>query len=396
MVTAERPKLRITKTFSLEDVLQKQMAWRETRKGKRQQSIRERLDYWAAPKMLTPSDRAYVYETIADRMDNNDDVAHALQIMWAFNHMDKPGDALTLMLDEVLTGIEAGLAFPVAAKRYLPDTEIMMLSVDVAKGMPPATPYKKAAAAIRRQQELNAIAMQSAMPAISAAVMVYLMMAMVALGVIPKLEVVYPMEKWPEVSKNLAWWAEFSTSWQFPLTLMLLGALGVFMFRVRSKWTGKVRTAVENWLPPYAGYKTLRGTEWMLTLGAMMSQGTDVLTALTNMRDVAEPWLRERIDWTIAHIEDGGSLGEALYSTGFEFPSKDSVRYLLSLTGLRGQEDALLLAGERQAKLAIKKMQQKANLMGLLAKLAMMGGVIFIVYGIFTLTGQMQADLGGF
>ncbi|HFK4763122.1 type II secretion system F family protein [Citrobacter farmeri] len=153
--------------------------------------------------------------------------------------------------------------------------------------------------------------------------------------------------------------AEFTTQWGLVCGISFAGLLAVVLWSL-PRWTGRIRQFADRFMP-WSLYSDLQGAVFLMNVAALLEAGLPEIDVLKTLRKTASPWLRERLDATIAGINRGNSLGRALRYSGFNFPSRQSANYL-SLLG-KGDGASLLISryADRALDEIIARVKRRAN-----------------------------------
>ena len=84
-------------------------------------------------------------------------------------------------------------------------------------------------------------------------------------------------------------------------------------------WTGPLRAKLDMF-PPWAWFRVLQGSGFLLGLSALLGSQVPLKRALEILEDQAKPWLRERIHSARQEVLRGRNLGEALRIGRYNFP----------------------------------------------------------------------------
>lgn len=84
-------------------------------------------------------------------------------------------------------------------------------------------------------------------------------------------------------------------------------------------WKGPLRAKFDMW-PPWAWYRVLQGSGFLLGLSALLGSQVPLKRALEILEDQARPWLRERVNSARQEVLRGRNLGEALRIGRYNFP----------------------------------------------------------------------------
>jgi len=112
--------------------------------------------------------------------------------------------------------------------------------------------------------------------------------------------------------------SDFIANWGL-WVLAGLGVLVVIITVTLPVWKGGVRAKFDMY-PPWAWYRVLQGSGFLLGLSSLLGSQVPLKRALEILEDQARPWLRERVSSARQEVLRGRNLGEALRTGRFNFP----------------------------------------------------------------------------
>ena len=173
----------------------------------------------------------------------------------------------------------------------------------------------------------------------------------------------------------------------FPTIMLLIYAtIGI--------WTGPIRVLIDN-VPPWSLYKVFVGITWLLALSALVKGGVPVSIALQSLRRDSSPYLKEKIDKTLAFIKNGDNLGQSLMKTGLNFPDKEIISDLKIYSELDNFEEALEKLANDWLEESVYMIEQKASILNMVALLSVSGVIAWAVFGVFEMQEQITDSMGG-
>jgi len=85
------------------------------------------------------------------------------------------------------------------------------------------------------------------------------------------------------------------------------------------RWRGPMRAKIDMY-PPYAWYRILQGSGFLLGLSALLGAQVPLKRSLEILEEQGNPWMRERINAARQEVLRGRNLGEALRMGKYNFP----------------------------------------------------------------------------
>lgn len=207
--------------------------------------------------------------------------------------------------------------------------------------------------------------------------------------VVPAFAGILPVEQWQGGGKTMYHLAVFVQNYLF-YTIIGIGIVFAIIIFSFPRWTGKVRKRLDN-ISPWSIYKTVFGCGFLLSLSSLMQAGVPAPEALRVIMKTANPWYKERLIAIRYRLLNGDkNLGEALYSSGYLFPSKTMIIDLRSYAALGGFDEILSkLSTQWQDETVVMIDKQMAVFKNL--AIVLMGGVfMWIVSGMFSLQQQIS------
>ena len=151
--------------------------------------------------------------------------------------------------------------------------------------------------------------------------------------IVPTFATILPPERWTGNAATMYAVSQFITTW-FPLIAMIAGGLVAAAILSLPILTGPVRPYLDK-LPPWSVYKISQGASYMIAMRGFISAGASIPDALRNMLKTGNPYFRERVAATLARINMGRNLGEAMLEAGYNFPDDQNLRRGLGLRRAR-------------------------------------------------------------
>lgn len=325
------------------------------------QSVKEKATYanrWLYRHTFSSNDRIEFYEMLAFLLDNEKPLRQALSDMCDvatdFGRKKHPS---AVLLTDCIHALDDGESIAVVLVDWVPTQEATLIGTGVLEG--------NIAESLRRASRIVA-AKAEMLGAIKGAVMypcvlitlVIIMMYMVNEKFIPQLERMVPREKWV----GAIWWLGNLSQGVIENGALLIFFLVLIMgggYWSLGNYTGKPRLFFDL-IAPWSLYRIFQGVTFLLNISSLLRVNIQTLIALDILNENSSPWLQQRIKETQIYIKQGQHLGEALKSTGYNFPSKDCVNQMMLLTEGDGAENIIETYANRWLKQAIKDVKKKS------------------------------------
>lgn len=253
---------------------------------------------------------------------------------------------LDAIIDTIVTD---GKNYAEAFRPYVPEDEYMMIfagtkSNDIPGAMELICDVKSRTGII-----LNSAKKMATQPLLYLGIIV-LYLYTIAKFVIPSLLVGITMSKTDSTALDIMVFASRLAS---PVNATLILCFLAFSFVATwwslSRLTGPIRLWLEK-IPPWSIYRNIQGYIWMSSFIALVQSGVPESEALQNQIDRSNPWLKERLSSILYNLKhQGGSLPDAMWKAGFDFPSPEIIDDIESCWGGTGAYQRLLEASKNWA-----------------------------------------------
>ena len=336
--------------------------------------------------------RLKLYRKIASLMRNRFSLMDALDMLHdnASNGGKNPGEPLAIAIAAWGRALNNGKTFSEALQGWAPNRERLMLSVGDVSDLEGAllNLIKVTEGSTKMIRPIvGAIAYPSFL-----LMMAILIIYAIGVYMVPPMIDAAPNVVWRGMAADLvglsAW---IKDNWLFAFAaLPIIMATIYFTIGI---WTGPVRVWFDN-IPPWSLYRIFSGISWLLALAALVKGGTPVSTALRALRRDSTRYLRERIDKTLAYINKGENLGQALDKTKLGFPDKEVIDDLKIYSELDNFEEALDNMANEWLEDSVYMIEEKAGILNMVALLAIGAVIAWAVMGTFEMQDQITSNMG--
>ncbi len=336
--------------------------------------------------------RLKIYRKLAALLRNRFSLMNALDMIYngLSDEGQSPNEPMAIAVSAWGRALQEGHPFSDALKGWAPNRERLMLSVGDVSDLE---------SALMNLIKVSEGSTRMIRPIVSAiAYPSFLLMASVlilyAIGVymVPPMLSAAPDTIWTGTARSLVdlsgwiqknWVAAFAF---FPI-------IGSIIYATIGFWSGKIRVKFDRF-PPWSLYKIFTGITWLLALSALVKGGVPVSVALTSLRKDANKYLRDRIDGALFHIKNGDNLGQALAKAGQEFPDKQVISDLKIYSELDNFEEALDKLANDWLEDSVYMIEQKAEVMNIVAMLFVSAVIAWAVFGTFDMQDQITSSMG--
>lgn len=304
------------------------------------------LNRWWAKTQFSDSVRLRMYRKIAKMLSNGLPLLKILEELRdrASQQGAKPNDPLAVVLDDCRRMVQNGRLLSDALEWWVPKTEQMILMAGEQSGRLEVT-LIAVIEVVQAEKKIKSVIVGGVIypAAVFSLILVYIYLF--GTRVIPQFARMVDPTSWQGAAKSLYLMSVFVQNWM----LYFIAAVVAVVIAVLSSmplWRGNVRVFCDRFAP-YSIYRLVVGSGFLMAFSALQFAGITVEKSLMRLSDLAEPWLRERLDGALLGVKSGLNCGEALRNAGYEFPSKEVIDDLCVYAEYKGFADALkILADE--------------------------------------------------
>lgn len=341
---------------------------------------------------LSNKGRLKVYRKLAALLRNRFSLMNSLDMIYGGISEEgaHPNEPMAIAISAWGRSLQEGHPFSEALKGWAPDRERLMLSVGDVSDLESAllNLIKVAEGSTRMIRPIvSAIAYPSFL-------MMMAVLILYAIGVymVPPMLSAAPNTIWTGTARSLVNLSEWiQKNWL--IAFAILPVIGLTIYLTIGIWSGKVRVKFDRF-PPWSLYKIFTGITWLLALSALVKGGVPVSVALTSLRKDASRYLKDRIDGALFHIKNGDNLGQALSKAKQEFPDKQIISDLKVYSELDNFEEALDKLANEWLEESVYMIEQKAEVMNIIAMLFVSGIIAWAVFGTFDMQDQITSAMG--
>ena len=341
---------------------------------------------------LSNKNRLKIYRKLAALLRNRFSLMNALDMIYSglTEEGAHPNDPMGIAVSSWGRALQEGHPFSDALKGWAPNRERLMLSVGDVSDLE---------SALLNLIKVTEGSTRMIRPIVSAVtypsfLMMMSVLILYAIGVymVPPMLSAAPNTKWTGTAKDLIAMSEWIQE-NWVVAFSVLPAIGLTIYITISIWTGKARVIFDRY-PPWSLYKIFTGITWLLALSALVKGGVPVSVALTSLRKDSSKYLKERIDGALFHIKNGENLGQALGKCGLEFPDKQIIADLKIYSELDNFEEALDKLANEWLEESVYMIEQRAEIMNMVAMLTVSGIIAWAVFGTFDMQDQITSSMG--
>ena len=338
-------------------------------------------------------DRLELYRKLMSLLRNRFSLMDALERLYSIASKDgkSPDDSTAIAIAFWMQNIRNGSTFSEALHGWVPNTEILMLSVGDVAALDVALQHT--IRVVEGMNKMRSLIWGSVSYPLFLIFMVAILVWAVAKYMVPPMIEAVPGTVWRGTAKTLVDLSEFVD--QHPIVLFsIIPVLTIACLITFPYWSGKSRAKVDN-IPPWSIYRIFIGVSWLLSLSALVKAGMPVSKAMRALADEGStPYLKFRINRALLYINNGDNLGEALYHTKLKFPDDEIIGDLRIYSELDTFPDALENLANSWLENSVRQIETIANVLNGFAILAIAAFLAWTVWGTFEMQDQMVAGMG--
>jgi type II secretory pathway component PulF len=304
------------------------------------------VNRWWAKVQLTESARLRLYRKIAKMLSNGLPLLKILEELRdrASYGGKKPNEAMAIVLDDFKRMVQNGRMLAEGMEWWVPKTEQMIILAGEQSGRLEIS-LLAVIDVVQSGKKIKAAVIGGLAYPIAIFTLIIVYVYLFGTRVIPQFARMTDPSTWHGAAKSLYIMSLFVQNWMV-YCLIALFATGMAIIVSMPVWRGSMRIVIDR-IPPYSIYRLMAGSSFLMAFSALQFAGVTVEKSLTRLADMAEPWLRERLDGALFGVKSGLNCGEALRNAGYGFPSVEVVDDLCIYAEYKGFAEALkLLADE--------------------------------------------------
>jgi type II secretory pathway component PulF len=303
---------------------------------------------WARLQM-TANTRLRLYRKIAKMLSNGLPLLRVLEELRdrASNHGRNPKEAMAIVLDDCIRSVQNGRMLSEGLADWVPKTEQMIIMAGEQSGRLEYILIGVTDVVFSSKKIKGVIIGGITYPC---AVLTLILGYIYLFGttVIPQFAKLVNPATWHGAARSLYLMSAFVQDGMLYVVLAIGAVVAAVLFSM-PRWRGNLRVAADNF-PPYSIYRMMVGSSFLMAFSSLQFAGITVERSLIRIAEMADPWLRERLDGALLGVKSGLNCGEALKNAGYNFPSKEVVDDLCIYAEYKGFAEALkILADEWMA-----------------------------------------------
>lgn len=345
---------------------------------------------WWAKTQFTDAVRLRLYRKIAKMLSNGLPLLKILEELRdrASENGRKPNEPLAITLDDCRHMVQNGRLLSEALDWWIPKTEQMIIMAGEQAGRLEITLLAVVDVVQAQRKIKNVIAGGLVYPgAVFALVLIYIYMF--GTRVIPEFARMVDPTMWTGSAKSLYVMSLLVQDWMLLVLVLVIGLL-IAVITSMPLWRGNVRVIFDRFAP-YSIYRLVIGSGFLLSFSALQFAGITVERSLMRLSDMADPWLRERLDGALLGVKSGLNCGQALRNAGYGFPSKEVIDDLCVYAEYKGFADALKILADEWMEDGIEQLSIQMKILNGVAIVTLAIVIGWLVTGFFGIQHEIAA-----
>lgn len=300
---------------------------------------------WWARTQFSDAVRVRLYRKIAKMLGNGLPLLKILEILRdrASHNGRKPNEPLAIVLDDCRRVVQNGRMLADGLEWWAPKTERMILLAGAQSGHM-ETALLALIDVVQAQRKIKSVIVAGIAYPIAILFLILVYIYLFGTRVIPEFTRIVDPAGWHGAAHSLYTMSLLVQHWMPAIVAALVLALAGLAAAL-PRWRGNLRVFVDRFAP-FSIYRLVVGSGFLLAFSALQSAGVTVEKSLSRLSDLADPWLRERLDGALLGVRSGLNCGEALRNAGYGFPSAEVVDDLCVYAEYRGFGEALKLMAD--------------------------------------------------
>ncbi|MDY7573515.1 type II secretion system F family protein [Actimicrobium sp. CCI2.3] len=342
---------------------------------------------WAKLQFAEPV-RLRLYRKVAKMLSNGLPLLKILEELRdrATKNGQTPNGPLAIVLDDCRRLVQNGSMFGEALGYWVPDSERMIVTAGEQAGQLEAT-LLSVVDVVVAGKKIKAVIISGLTYPVAILVIILCYLYVFGTRVIPEFAKVSDPSTWHGVAKSLHVMSQLVQHWMLPFVLSLTLLFTLVLWSM-PRWCGSLRVHIDR-LVPYSIYRLVTGSGFLMAFSALQHAGVTVEKSLVRLSDMAQPWLRERLDGALLGVKSGMNCGEAFRNAGYQFPSEEIIDDLCVYAEYKGFSQALKTLADEWMEEGVETVSVKMKVLNGVA-IALLAVIIsWLVAGFFGIQQEL-------
>jgi type II secretory pathway component PulF len=338
--------------------------------------------------------RLRLYRKIAKMLSNGLPMLKILDELRdrASEHGRRPNEPLAIVLDDCRRAVQNGRLLAEGLRDWAPKTEQMILMAGEQSGRLEIT-LEAVVDVVQAEKKVKSVIVGGLVYPVTVFSLILVYIYLFGTRVIPEFARMVDPSHWRGAARSLYIMSLLVQDWMVVIVAALL-IIVVGVLASMPLWRGNVRVIFDRFAP-YSIYRLLVGSGFLMAFSALQFAGITVEKSLMRLSDMAQPWLRERLDGALLGVKSGLNCGEALRNAGYGFPSKDVVDDLCIYAEYKGFADALKLLADEWMEEGVEQLTVQMKILNGFAIVTLAIVIGWLVIGFFGIQHEIAAMTRG-
>lgn len=340
---------------------------------------------------FTRKQRTRIYTKLGKFLENSVPLVRALDIVRSHESDGgkKNTKAVVMILDDIINEIRNGKSFSLSLQKWVNDEEVSILNAGEIAGTLHDS-IKDILFMFKANKAIKS-ALGGLIYPVALVVATIFFLYIFSARVVPAFVQVLPREKWKGQGAMLGQVSDFVMQWYIIIGIGTTLVL-ILIFLSFPHLTGRLRVRLDRFVP-WSIYKTVKGCAFLIAFSALTKAGVTAPEVLNLLSKFANAWYIERLQATRRKLLNGSpNIGEALYTSGYEFPDKTTIIDMRSYAALSGADEMLDILSRESLTSTVEKIQMQVGVLKNLAIVLMGFTFMFIISAMFNLQMQLTGS----
>lgn len=348
------------------------------------------INRWWAKTQFSDTVRLRLYRKMSKMLSNGLPLLKVLEELRdrASSQGKKPKEPLAIILDDCRRSVQNGRLLSEALEGWVPQAEQMILMAGEQSGRLETT-LISVVNVVHARKRINAVIVGGMAYPLAILGLVLSYIYLFGTRVIPQFTQMLDPAKWHGTARSLYLMSLWVQQWM-GYTLLVIFALLLLLYFSMPRWRGNLRIWADK-IPPYSIYRLMAGSGFLMAFSALQAAGVTVEKSLMRLSNIAQPWLRERLDGALLGVRSGLNCGEALRNAGYEFPSQEVIDDLCVYAEYKGFAEALKLMADEWMEQGVEVISLRMKVLNGFAVVVMAMVIGWLVIGFFGIQQEIAA-----
>jgi type II secretory pathway component PulF len=348
------------------------------------------INRWWAKTQFTVGARLRLYRKIAKMLENGLPLLKILEELHdrAAQNGLKPNEPLAIVIDDCRRMVQNGRLLSEGLAYWIPKSEQMIIMAGEQSGRLNVT-LAAVIEVVQAGKKIKSVIIAGVSYPIIIFSLIIVYVYVFGTRVIPQFTKIVDPTNWHGAARSLFVMSQVVQHWIFQIVFCALTIIAVLLFSM-PRWRGNLRVVFDRFAP-FSIYRLIVGSGFLMAFSALQFAGITVEKSLMRLSDMADPWLRERLDGALLGVKSGLNCGEALRNAGYGFPSDDVVDDLCVYAEYKGFADALKILADEWMDEGVETVALQMKVLNGFAIVSMAIVIGWLIAGFFGIQQEIAA-----